>query len=227
MADFFNIISDIAVACGALVAIGGVNTWKKELRWKKLSDAAENYLLLIYSIEDAITEIRSPLSSSSEYADRKVSGEESPEEKDANDSHYVVMSRIRNNKDIIDKIRVIKNQCKALFGNSHTSSIDSLYKIILDIYNSANALREHYWITPDVFINENERENFFEEKRRLEKNIWGTKEDKIGIEINRLVTNAEDTFRPFFAMQEDKNFFGKVCDYIARLITITKTKIGI
>jgi hypothetical protein len=34
MADFFNIISDIAVACGALVAIGGVNTWKKELRWK-------------------------------------------------------------------------------------------------------------------------------------------------------------------------------------------------
>jgi hypothetical protein len=66
-----DIIISIAATVGAVVAVMGLKTWRKELRGKTEYDLARNLLRTTYKVRDAIQIVRNPFMSAGEYTPKQ------------------------------------------------------------------------------------------------------------------------------------------------------------
>ena len=67
----FDILKSISIIIASGVAIYGINSWRREIKWKRKYELAEETLSLFYEVQDAISIIRSPFVSVSEGKTRK------------------------------------------------------------------------------------------------------------------------------------------------------------
>ena len=193
---FFSVLSDVSVVIGAAAAIYGVNTWKREMQWRKKTDLAEKALHIIYDVESAIRGIRSPLSYGYESEGRVKGEDETPRECQARDQAQVVFSRIKEHVQKFDEMRVIRQRCRVLFGDSHVSYFDDLRAIVIDIRVAAEMLGDHYWQEEVDWMDEAKKAEHIKAKRENEDVIWyrGSR-DKIEPKVSAIVATAEGVFR--------------------------------
>jgi hypothetical protein len=62
----FDIIKSISIIIASTVAIYGINSWRRETKWKRKYELAEETLSLFYEVQDVISIIRSPFSRNEE-----------------------------------------------------------------------------------------------------------------------------------------------------------------
>ena len=114
--DLIEIISGIAVLIGSLVALRGINTWRREFRVKRDVPLAEEVLALFYQAGDAIRYIRHIYAHGDEGKSRQATEEEDEETKKARDKAYVVVERYQKHQEIFNKLQSLRYSFMVRFG---------------------------------------------------------------------------------------------------------------
>jgi hypothetical protein len=173
-----EIISTFAVVAASIVAIYG----KIEL--------AEEVLALFYEVRDVISAVRSPLGFASEGSTRKPQGEETPAQKEARDSAFVVFERFHNRQEVFNKLYSKRYQFMTRFGTDKAEPFENLRGIETKIIVSARALARIWERRTD-----DEESN----KRRLkhEAVIWEESEDdEINTSLKKVISDIEAICKP-------------------------------
>ncbi len=89
----FEIIKVVAVVIASFVAIFGITSWRREAKWKRKYELAEEVLSLFYEVRERIESIRSPFSNTQEGKTRKRGENENGEVAEILDNAYVVFER--------------------------------------------------------------------------------------------------------------------------------------
>jgi hypothetical protein len=188
-----NTIQSIAVIVASVVAIKGIGSWKREKKWTKKYELAEEVLTLFYEAEEAIKSIRSPLVWSNEGKSRKRNVNESKEESELLDNAYVVYERYEKEKHIFNKLRSLKYRFKAIYREDKIRSFEELNLILNEILLSSNDLGKNYWPRQGrVDMTEPEFKRHLQEMHEKEDMIWAAgDENKMTKRINKTIKEIE------------------------------------
>jgi len=131
-------LQTVAVVIASLVAIWGVNAWRREYTGKRNIDLAEEVLALFYQARDAIRGIRSPFGHSGEGFTREASEDETPEEKRTRDSAYVPFERYERHQEMFGRLGALRYRFAARFGKEYRRPFDDIERVINQILLNAN-----------------------------------------------------------------------------------------
>ena len=140
----FDILKSISIIVASTVAIYGVNSWRRETKWKRKYELAEEVLALFYQAKDVISIMRSPFGHSEEGKTRKRAGNESEEITEALDRAYTTIERYENNKEPFAKLRALKYRSISVFGNEIEKPFNDLFKLCNRIMQAALILGKSF-----------------------------------------------------------------------------------
>ena len=138
----FDILQNISLIIASIVAIYGINSWRREAKWKRKYELAEEVLANMYEAQQAIRNIRSPFGYQNEGNSRKVEENETPEQTKAYNQAYVVSERYKNNNVSLQKIHALKFRFIALYGKEHEQHFNKFHQTINQIFSSADQIAQ-------------------------------------------------------------------------------------
>ncbi|EGV42876.1 hypothetical protein BZARG_2062 [Bizionia argentinensis JUB59] len=185
--DILNTIGVLAT-CG--VAIWGINSWRRETKWKRKYELAEEILASLYESQQDIRSIRSPIGLQNEGNSRKAQDNETPEQTRIYNQAYSVRERFKNNSAALIKLHSLKYRFMALFGKEYEEHFNQFSKTVNSIFFAAEQI---------AFLNLGEYGDDKEFKLKiLEDNnqiiyasILNKNEDKVEIDIQNAVDAIE------------------------------------
>jgi hypothetical protein len=169
----FSIIQNASVIIASLVAIYGITAWRREARWKRKYELAEEVLSLFYECKEKIAIIRSPFGYTTEGKTRKRNENETREVSERLDSAYIFIERYEREKEPFIKLRTLKFRFMTIFGKDSGKYFDEITKILNTIFLAANRLATTHWVNQG----RNQRSDtdikkHSEEMQKNEKIIW-------------------------------------------------------
>lgn len=153
----FDLLKSISIIIASGVAIYGINSWRRETKWKRKYELAEETLSLFYEVQDAVSIIRNPMAYEGEGRTRKRSDNESPEDSEILDRAYTVIERFEKNSEPFHKLKAIKYRFITVFGKESEKPFNEIIKITNKIMLVSRFLGNRYW-------KEQGRKNFSEEQ---------------------------------------------------------------
>lgn len=138
--DWIKVVESISIILASLIAIFGISSWRKEARWKRKYELAEDILSKFYESQQVIKNIRSPFGYSDEGKTRKKNDLETKEESSIYDKAYVAFERFERNKEVIEKLQSLKFRFLTVFGKEHENLFDELTKIINEIFYASREI---------------------------------------------------------------------------------------
>jgi len=179
-----NIIQNLAVITASIIAIHGINSWRRETKWKKKYELVEDTLVLFYETDEKLKIIRSPAGYVGEGRSRKRREDETPEESDRLDNAYVIYERWEKEKEPFLKLQTIKFRFIAVFGKEFIAPFEEVTRIMNEIFLANNRLRDRYWKDQGRknFTNE-ELKKHVEKMQQEEAKIWDSWDDTDVIRI--------------------------------------------
>ena len=175
---FFEILKSISIITASAVAIFGINAWRREIKWKRKYELAEETLSLLYEVRDIISIIRSPIGHINEGKSRRKDPSESKEDSDLFDQAYTPIERFENNKDAIFKLKSISYRFKALFGKESGQPFIDLIKLINKILHTAQILKRDWKKQRNSYLNEERFQRLEDKIRQNESIIWEGHDDE-------------------------------------------------
>lgn len=173
---FIDYLSSGAALVASLVALYGINTWRREYVGKKKMDIGHDMLEAFYQAKDAIRYIRSPFTFESE---RIEAIKDAPEASNEFHERAAVLSKRLNEKQKeLAQFRAMKYQVMAVFGSDSGSVFDEFATIPNQIVGAMQMLVKHYW--PRQGNNHGSDEAFdkhLNDMSRFEGIIWDGWED--------------------------------------------------
>ena len=196
--EILDFIEPVAIIIASGVAIWGINAWKRELKGKKEHDLAEETLTLFYKAKDRIAAIRSPMSQSAEWENRKASENETEQQKWARDNAYVFFDRYERHQEVFNQIHAMRYRFMALFGKDKEKPFDDLTEVIHEIVFAARMLGNHLWPkTNREFRDDGTFQKFHEDLRKYEAVFWaGGKDDEISQKVEAIIREIESIYEP-------------------------------
>jgi len=155
----------------AVIAIYGIDSWRRESRSKKQIELAEETLTLFYEAEDAIKVIRYPGSYGSEGSTRKSSPCEDLKQKEARDRAYVLIGKYLRHKELFNRIHAMRYRFMAQFGKESAKPFDELHKLVRGLLLSAKRLAE-IWADDVCDIPQEAREEHDYRREQYEAIFW-------------------------------------------------------
>ena len=184
-----KLIESLAIIAVSLSAVFGIYTWRKETRWKRKHELAEDVLAKFYESLYKIRIIRSPFGYKGEgqYIDQNKDNTETVGE--IRDKEFAIYQRYDKNKEVFDKLQALKFRFIAIFGKENIVIFDELEKIINTILNAASELAS-IRLGEHGEMNEDLRKELVDYKRIIyyRKNEKG---DEIEKQLNELIKNVE------------------------------------
>ena len=196
----FDIIESISIIIAAIVAIIGINSWRKEAKWKRKYELAEEVLGLFYEAKEVIEYVRFPGSYIGEGNSRITFLNETSEDKDIRDRAYITIERLEKHKEIFYKLRTLKFRFLAIFHDEEKAKepFEKLDYIKNELTYASNQLGTRYWdksrIERIMRAPEQNQEFEFQQTDKLEKIIWEQKneQDPISPELTIMICQIED-----------------------------------
>ena len=138
----FDGLRTLAIGSAAIVGIIGINSWRRETRWKRKYQLAEEVLALAYEAKEQISWIRSGISWGSEGKSRTKGQNETSEESQIRDSIYVTVERAEHAKETFIKLQSLKFRFVAVFDQPDTSLIDEFLKVRNQLISTSHRLAD-------------------------------------------------------------------------------------
>lgn len=188
--DCLKLFESLSIIIASIAAVIGLFTWRKETRWKRKYELAEEVLAKFYEAHQNIKNIRSRFGYVGEGKSRKKSCNETEVESEIYDINYVVHERFEKNKEAIERLKVLKFRFIAVFGKEHEQLFNDLFKILTNIFFAASELSsiqlsEYYELTPN-------------EIKKLRKIIYSStkvENDDIEKELQSIIQDVENVCR--------------------------------
>lgn len=212
--NMLQIIRDVAVTAASLVAIWGINAWKREFKGKRDMQLAEDVLCLFYRAERAIEAIRFPIYDLAQGRSREPIKNETPEQKEARDRAYVVFKKIKDHGDTFDQLYALRFRFMARFGKDKAKPFDDLRGIVSEIWVAAQELAE-------LWERQFQGRNLSDEDQKLIKEFQGViwysgRRDKIMPQMHKIVQSVEEICRPIIEIKSSclSLVFDKTREYL-------------
>jgi hypothetical protein len=188
--DHVSAISDVGVASAAIFAawqgIKSLEVWRSERIGSRKIELAEEALLGLYEVQNALRAIRSPFGYVGEADGRNAVDGESNRQKHHRDIAYIAFERANAQQEHFDKLHLLALRVKAVFGEEYATPLEKARQTIDTIRISAHTLMAAPY------------EGFDDQEfvRQLEGDVWamGSKdleEGRIGWTISQSVTEGE------------------------------------
>lgn len=140
MNDFFEIIKSVGVIVASGVAIWGINSWRREAKWKRKYELAEEVLANFYEAHQAIQIIRSPFGYVHEGSSRPKQDNENKEESQIYNQAYVSRERFERNKTSFEKLQSLKFRFIALYGKEYEQHFDKFTQTVNKIFFASDQI---------------------------------------------------------------------------------------
>lgn len=201
-----NFIESTGIIIASLTATLGLYTWRKEARWKKKNELAEEVLYNLYDARDRFRTIRHPFAHPSEGETRPSTKQESPEEKSLRNYAYTTIERYNKNSEPFLNLEKLKYRFAIYFGEENASSISNLLSLKNEVL-SASYKYANYSIEHNKKVRMNMNEIYIENQiQQLNKQleifasiIWENyaDEDSINIRLNTIIKNLENVLNKY------------------------------
>lgn len=184
----------LAIVVVSIVGIYGINSWRRETRWKRKYELAEEVLALVYEAKECIEMIRQDFSWGYEGRTRKKGEHETPEETDIRNTAYVTVERSNRVNETFNKLQSLKFRFAAVFNQPNTSLFDELIKTRNTLVSSAYRLADAR-VRKSKETSTSKKD--FERIEKFKKIIWSDyeKEDEISKKVNQTIKEIEDVCR--------------------------------
>ncbi len=195
--EIILLIESIAVTLAAIAAVYGITAWRRELKWRKKYELAEEVLTLFYEAKDRIHAIRSPGGYVGEGSSRKKDPKESEEEAKSLDLAYTVFERYQKYQEIFNRIHAMRYRFMTLFGPESREVFDNFNALVNKILGSARILSK-LWIDGirDRMIGERDQRNV-DRIQKYEKIFWEEfEDDPIQTEMEKVIERIEQICKP-------------------------------
>lgn len=134
MKETLEVIKSVGVIIASGVAIWGINSWRREAKWKRKYELAEEVLANFYEAHQAIQFIRSPFGFGHEGSSRPKQDNETKEESQIYDQAYVTRERFERNKKSLEKLQALKFRFITLYGKEYEKHFDKFNQIVSKIF---------------------------------------------------------------------------------------------
>jgi hypothetical protein len=195
--DWINIAQIVSVLIASLVAIFGIQAWRREFVGKRRIELAEEVLALFYQAKDVIGWIRFPFCFTTESSTRKSESVETPGQKEINDVAYVLSKRYDEHSELFSRIRSFRYRFMAQFGRNASVPFDELKSILDQLQSDLNSwvMASQRLHSPDMDPQEVEAQ-----KKRIDvyaEAVWSARnDDRVSLLIEKSVKNVEQICRP-------------------------------
>jgi len=192
---YFDIIQGLSVTVVSLVAIYGISSWRRETKWKRKYELAEEVLSCFYEISDSFDKIRSPAGYSGEGKTRKRNDNETTEESEILDSAYVIIERYENEKAPFIKLRSMKYRFMALFGRKAGEPFNEINKLTIKLFIASKHLGNRYWKDQGRrHFTDEQFERHLTKMNEYEEIFWADygETDKFKNEVNEVIKKIEN-----------------------------------
>jgi hypothetical protein len=186
---WIKLFQGISVIVASIVAIYGINAWRREFVGKRRIELAEEVLALFHEATDIIRYIRDPGGFSKEGSSRETEGQETPLVKEARDRAFVPMERYNKHRATFSKLYSLKYRFVAYFGKDAAAPFDDLRGILNEIFRAARRLARYWSIESGTPMTEQQVK-----KREMSEAIFWEDEaekDPINPKLDRLVNDIE------------------------------------
>lgn len=190
----FDILKSISIIIASGVAIYGINSWRREIKWKRKYELAEETLSLFYEVQDAISIIRSPFVSVSEGKTRKRQERETKEDSEILDRAYVVVERFEKNKESFFKLRAIKYRFITLFGKESEKPFNEIVKLTNKIMTVSGFLGRYWKDHSRRNFSDEQLEKYHPKMDEYEAIIWESyseENDTIKEKLEQIISDIE------------------------------------
>ncbi len=181
MDTILNLIQSISIIIASIVAIWGINSWRREAKWKRKYELAEEVLSLFYECKEKFQIIRSPFGHIDEGKTRKRNEHETAAETERLNNAYVFIERYEKEKEPFIKLASLKFRFMTIFGKESGEPFDEVRRILNTIFLAASRLGNRYWKDQGSGIFNTSDEHFQRHLKEMHKNesiIWGNYDDE-------------------------------------------------
>lgn len=189
-----NILQSASIIIASFVAIYGITSWRRETKWRRKYELAEEVLALFYECREKYAIIRSPFSTTDEGKSRKRADNETHTESELWDRAYVFFERYEKVKSSFIKLSSLKYRFITHFGKETEEPFLELTRITNTILSAARRLGYQYWPRQGKgFMNDADFQKHLEDMQKAESIVWSdfSEPDEINGRINRCVERIE------------------------------------
>lgn len=191
--DYLDLAGILAICVTTIIAIWGLNSWRREIKWRRKYELAEEVLALFYQVEESFSQIRNTFSNLEEGSSRVKSAKEKPEETAFLNRANIVYERYQNESDVFIQLRKIKHRFKTVFGTNTEIPFNEIQKIINEIFRANHRLAQKYWRNYIPLFYSESIDEFIQKKEEYESIIWASydEDDLIEARIKSIITDIE------------------------------------
>ena len=200
----FDLLKSLSIFIASIIAIYGINTWRREARWKNKYQLAEEVLSLFYEVQECISIIRNPMGSSNEGTTRKREKNERLDDSEILDRAYVTIERFNNNSEAFYKLRAIKYRFVTIFGKKYQEPFDSIIKVTNRIMMASNFLGRNHWKNQGKhYLRDEQHSQNLKLMHKYEAMIWEKhdEKDEIRTEIEGIISDIERICKPILTQK--------------------------
>jgi len=194
-AQFLDCLDSVAVIIASVVAIWGINTWKREHVGRRRIDLAEETLALFYEARDVINATRSAIGQAgdTELVEEWASYNETDASSGGPAPPPLLALRLsRRQRDLFSRIRAVRFRFAAAFGRDAAQPFYDLLAVRRDICDAEDEFR---------LVHDNVNEVTEDHKRRMTELIrvmytGSNDSDPTTRRLNEIVEGVERVCRP-------------------------------
>lgn len=135
-----DILQSVGIIIASIVAIWGINSWRREAKWKRKYELAEEVLANMYEAHHSIRIIRSPIGFGNEGSSRAKNDNETPQQTEIYNQAYVARERFERNKRPLEKLHTLKYRFIALYGKEYEKHFDKFSQIVNKIFFASDQI---------------------------------------------------------------------------------------
>ena len=184
LAGFLELLRDVSILGAALMAIYGIDEWRRAHVGKRRIDLAEETLAKFYEVQDALRAIRHPAGFGYEAKTLTQHDSESDEHFAARQELSMIIYRLENSDELFRELAAMRYRFAAAFGHNEAEPFNDILKIRSKIISAVHIL-------PRLRSQPAQRyddPDFVKKVERLDQTIWGGDDDDD--ELNKSLADA-------------------------------------
>lgn len=193
--SILNIIQALSVTTASIVAVYGISSWRRETKWKRKYELAEEVLSCFYDISERFDIIRNPAGFVGEGQTRKRSEYETPSESKILDNAYVVIERYEREKAPFIKLKSLKYRFMVLYGKEAGEPFNEIVRLTNKLFFASHRLGRRYWKDQGKKqLTQQQFERHLLEMEEQEAIFWADYGDKdeFKLEVNQTIAKIEN-----------------------------------
>ena len=135
-----DILQSVGIIIASIVAIWGINSWRREAKWKRKYELAEEVFANMYEAHHAIRIIRSPIGFGNEGSSRSKNDNKTPQQTEIYNQAYVARERFERNKKPLEKLHTLKYRFIALYGKEYEKHFDKFSQTVHKIFFASDQI---------------------------------------------------------------------------------------